>query len=89
MRRRSQSLDCARRVGNAEVSVDCHTHLVYAGNRVDEFEAALNGRDLHRDRRGRAAGSSPRFRATRRAAATTSSSRKAGLVSRALGAERS
>jgi imidazolonepropionase len=23
--------------------VDCHTHLVYAGNRVDEFEARLNG----------------------------------------------
>ena len=24
-------------------SIDCHTHLVYAGNRVDEFEARLNG----------------------------------------------
>jgi imidazolonepropionase len=23
--------------------IDCHTHLVYAGNRVDEFEARLNG----------------------------------------------
>ncbi len=23
--------------------VDCHTHLVYAGNRADEFEARLNG----------------------------------------------
>ena len=23
--------------------VDCHTHLVYAGNRVEEFEARLNG----------------------------------------------
>jgi imidazolonepropionase len=22
---------------------DCHTHLVYAGNRSDEFEARLNG----------------------------------------------
>jgi imidazolonepropionase len=23
--------------------IDCHTHIVYAGNRVDEFEARLNG----------------------------------------------
>ena len=23
--------------------IDCHTHLVYAGDRVDEFEARLNG----------------------------------------------
>src|SRR6185436_17256631 len=23
--------------------IDCHTHLVYAGNRADEFEARLNG----------------------------------------------
>ena len=23
--------------------IECHTHLVYAGNRVDEFEARLNG----------------------------------------------
>jgi imidazolonepropionase len=23
--------------------IDCHTHLVYAGNRVEEFEARLNG----------------------------------------------
>ena len=23
--------------------IDCHTHLVYAGNRSDEFEARLNG----------------------------------------------
>ena len=23
--------------------IDCHTHLVYAGNRADEFERRLNG----------------------------------------------
>ncbi|MET0440385.1 MAG: hypothetical protein ABW071_00190, partial [Casimicrobiaceae bacterium] len=23
--------------------IDCHTHIVYAGNRSDEFEARLNG----------------------------------------------
>ena len=23
--------------------IDCHTHLVYAGNRIDEFEARQNG----------------------------------------------
>src|SRR6185503_16206343 len=41
--------DCAARVeslGGALVTpglVDCHTHLVFAGNRADEFELRLNG----------------------------------------------
>ena len=26
--------------------IDCHTHLVYAGNRAHEFELRLRGRDL-------------------------------------------
>jgi imidazolonepropionase len=37
-----QSLD-ARGAWATPGLVDCHTHLVYAGNRVDEFEARLNG----------------------------------------------
>ena len=33
--------------------IDCHTHLVYAGNRANEFEQRLEGVDIRRHRRGR------------------------------------
>ena len=40
--RRSETIDG----GGAWITpglIDCHTHIVYAGNRSDEFEARLNG----------------------------------------------
>ena len=39
--------------------IDCHTHLVFGGERAGEFEQRLEGRDLRGDRQGAAAASSP------------------------------
>ena len=44
--------------------VDSHTHLVFAGERSDEFEARMSGRAL---RRGRHRDAPSRRRARRRA----------------------
>ncbi len=33
--------------------IDCHTHLVFAGNRAGEYRAAPRGRELRGDRLGR------------------------------------
>ncbi len=65
--------------------VDCHTHLVYAGNRADEFERATMRAPPTPTSRGRVAASTRRcVRRARRP--TTSSSRPAGRASpRSLG----
>ena len=73
------SLDVAGRWATPGL-VDCHTHLVYAGNRADEFEARLNGAtyaDI-----AQAGGGINATVARRARRATTSSSRRAGRGSR-------
>ena len=36
------AIDCGGRLATPGL-IDCHTHLVYGGNRADEFEKRLNG----------------------------------------------
>ncbi|WP_194435103.1 imidazolonepropionase [Vibrio fluminensis] len=38
----AQSLDCQNKLVTPGL-IDCHTHLIYAGNRANEFEMRLNG----------------------------------------------
>ena len=74
--------DAGRRPG----SIDCHTHLVYAGNRADEFERRLQRRDATPTSRARAAASLPRC-ARRAPRATTSSRAQSAPRLAALAAE--
>ena len=39
---RASDIDCQGRLITPGL-IDCHTHLVYAGNRAGEFEQRLNG----------------------------------------------
>jgi len=55
--------------------VDCHTHLVYAGNRVEEFEARLNGA-TYAEIAESGGGIKSTVRATRAASAYSSTTRR-------------
>ena len=50
-RRRDHAIDCGGRLLTPGL-IDCHTHLVYGGNRANEFELRLTGVLLCRDRQG-------------------------------------
>jgi imidazolonepropionase len=45
---KGDTIDAPRRARPRPVLVDCHTHLVYAGDRSNEFEKASQGRELRR-----------------------------------------
>src|SRR5438132_874811 len=43
MRSKAEAVDCQGRVVMPGF-IDCHTHLVFAGHRLDDYEARLRGR---------------------------------------------
>ena len=67
--------------------IDCHTHIVYAGNRSDEFEARLNGASYAEIARAAAASCST-VRATRAATEEELLRASAAALRRAAGRRR-